>query len=94
MKISPNRDIKKDHKKLPMTPGEPGKTEGATPRKVKSTDKPIKDCLVAQHDPVGHKALQVQQTNNQKMLVERHNDEKLAITILIVGARLVAYHFW
>ena len=29
-----------------------------------------------------------------KMLTEKHNDEKLAITILIVGAGLIAYHFW
>ena len=29
-----------------------------------------------------------------KMLSEKHNDEKLAITFLIVGARLIAYHFW
>ena len=28
------------------------------------------------------------------MLTERHNDEKLAITILIVGFGLIAYHFW
>ena len=31
---------------------------------------------------------------NLKMLTEKHNDEKLAITFLIVGARLLAYHFW
>ena len=29
-----------------------------------------------------------------KMLPEKHNDEKLAITFLIVGAGLIAYHFW
>ena len=29
-----------------------------------------------------------------KMLTEKHNDEKLAITLLIVGAALIAYHFW
>ena len=29
-----------------------------------------------------------------KMLTEKHNDEKLAITFLIVGAGLIAYHFW
>ena len=26
--------------------------------------------------------------------LKRHNDEKLAITLLIVGTDLVAYHFW
>ena len=28
-----------------------------------------------------------------KMLSEKYNDEKLAIIFLIVGARLIAYHF-
>ena len=32
--------------------------------------------------------------DNLKMLTEKHNDEKLAITLLIVGAGFVAYHFW
>ena len=29
-----------------------------------------------------------------KMLNEKHNDEKLAIALLIVGSALIAYHFW
>ena len=29
-----------------------------------------------------------------KMLTEKHNDEKLAIALLIVGGGLIAYHFW
>ena len=29
-----------------------------------------------------------------KMLTEKHNDEKLAITLSIVGGGLIAYHFW
>ena len=29
-----------------------------------------------------------------KMHTEKHNDEKLAITLLIVGGGLIAYHFW
>ena len=37
-----------------------------------------------QHDP----------PHDLKMLTEKRNDEKLAITILIVGAGLLAYHFW
>ena len=37
-----------------------------------------------QHDP----------PHNLKMLTEKHNDEKLAITIFIVGTGLIAYHFW
>ena len=29
-----------------------------------------------------------------KMLTEKHNDEKLTITFLIVGAGVISYHFW
>ena len=43
----------------------------------------------AQHDPVG-----ATRPHNLKMLTEKHNDEKLTITILIVGAGLIAYYFW
>ena len=43
----------------------------------------------ARHDPVGTTI-----PHNLKMLTEKHNDEKLAITILIVGVGLIAYHFW
>ena len=31
---------------------------------------------------------------NLKMLSEKHNYEKLAITLLIVGTGFIAYHFW
>ena len=41
-----------------------------------------------QHDPVGTTKL-----HNLKMLTEKRNDDKLAITFLIVGAELIAYHF-
>ena len=61
MKISSNRDINKDHKKLP--PPEPKIVIPAVRH-----DKP-------------------------KMLNKKHNDEKQAITLLIVGAGLIAYHF-
>ena len=88
MKIGSNKDINKDHKS--MTSPEPGKTQAA------KTDKPIKDRLATmsakEQDPSQNE--QVQETDNQRMLTEKHNDEKLAITILIVGAGLVAYHFW
>ena len=40
--------------------------------------------LAAQHNP----------PHNVKMLTKRHNDEKLAITLLIVGTGLIAYHSW
>ena len=75
-------DINKDHKKL--TPPGPSKTEGVAydaPKMMKSTDKPVKDHLAAQHD-------------NPKMLTEKHNNEKQAITFLIVGTGWIAYHFW
>ena len=32
--------------------------------------------------------------HNLKMLNEKHNDEKIAITFLVMGAGLIAYHFW
>ena len=32
--------------------------------------------------------------DNPKMLTEKHIDEKLVITLLIVGARIIVYHFW
>ena len=80
MKTGSNKDINKDHKKLPLTPTEPAKAEGASLK----VDKPIKDHLAVQHE----------QIDNPKMLAGKHNDENLAITIFIVGAGLIAYHFW
>ena len=44
---------------------------------------------VARHDSVVVKKL-----HNLKMLTEKHNDEKLVITLLILGAGLIACHFW
>ena len=37
-----------------------------------------------QHDPL----------HNLKMFTKKHNDEKLAITLFIVGTGLIAYYFW
>ena len=48
MKIGPNEDVNKAvvyHKKLPVTPPEPGRGEGAAHKMVKSADNLIKDCL-------------------------------------------------
>ena len=42
-----------------------------------------------QHDPVGTTI-----PHNLKIYTEKHNDQKLVITILIVGAALISYHFW
>ena len=36
----------------------------------------------------------ITQDDNSRMLAKKHDDEKLAITFLIVGAGLIAYHFW
>ena len=36
----------------------------------------------------------VVQRDNPKVLTEKHNDEELVITLLIVEAGLTAYHFW
>ena len=60
-----------------------GKAWGVThdaPKMMKSTDKPVKDNLVTQHD-------------NPKMIAEKQNDDKPVITFLIVGTALIAYHF-
>ena len=67
MRIASNRDINKDHKKLPVTPPD--------------DDIPKTVIPVVLHD-------------NPKMLTEKHNDEKLVITLLTVGAGLIAYYFW
>ena len=67
-----------------MIPLELGKAEVVAhdaPKMMKSTDKPVKDHLAAQHV-------------NPKMLAEKHNVDKLATKFLIVGAGLIAYHFW
>ena len=49
---------------------------------------PVVKPNVAQHDPVGEG-----RPYNLRMLTEKHNDEKVAMTIWIVGAGLIAYHF-
>ena len=36
----------------------------------------------------------IAQDDNSRMLAKKHDDEKLAITLLIVGTGLIAYHFW
>ena len=64
MKNGSNKDINKDHKKLPPL----------------DDDVPKIVIPVVRHD-------------NTKMLTKKHNDEKLVITLLIVGAGLIPYHF-
>ena len=58
-------------------------------KKLASLGVPNTVIPAAQHDPVGTTI-----PHNLKMLTEKHNDEKLAITLLIVGTGLIAYHFW
>ena len=53
-------------------------------KKLTPPDMPKKIVIpVAQHDP----------PHNLKMLTEKHNDEKRAITLLIVGVGLITYNF-
>ena len=59
-------------------------------KKLTPLDVPEKIVIpVARHDPVGTTI-----PHNLKMLTEKPNDEKLAITLLIVGTGLIANHFW
>ena len=82
IQIGSNRDMNKDHKKLP--PLGSGKAEGVAhdaPKMMKDADNPVKDHLLVRYD-------------NLKMFTGNHNDDKLAITFLIVAAELIAYPFW
>ena len=46
---------------------------------------------VARHVPVGGRR---PYNLNLRMLTEKHNDEKLVITAMIVAVGHIAYHFW
>ena len=67
IKIDSNKDINRDHKKLP----------------------PDVSIPLAWHDLVGGT-----RPHNLRMLIEKHNVEKLVIALLIIGTGLIAYHFW
>ena len=56
---------------------------------VAKPDVPKLVIPVARHDPVGGR-----RPYNLRMLTENQNDEKLVITLLIIGTGLIAYHFW
>ena len=58
-------------------------------KKLTPPDVPNTVIPVAQHDPVGTTI-----PRKLKMPTKKDNDEKLAITILIVETGLIAYHFW
>ena len=66
-----------------MTPPESSRPE-STDHKM---DKLITNCLVAQHEST-------EPTDNQNVIAEKHNDEKLAIMFLNARAGLVPQHFW
>ena len=81
MKIGSNKDINKVHKKSSVTSPGLDRVEGAAHAAHKI------NLMKSTYKPI-------KETNNQRMLAEKHNNKKLAITILIVGAGLVAFHFW
>ena len=56
---------------------------------VVKPDVPKTVIPVAWHEVVG-----VTRPHNLRMLAEKHNDGKLAITLLIVGNGLITCHFW
>ena len=56
-------------------------------KKLTPPDVPTTVIPAARHDPVG-----IAIPHNLKMLTEKRNDEKLAISLLIVGTGLIAYH--
>ena len=58
-------------------------------KKLTPTDVPNTVIPVARYDPV-----RTTIPHNLKMLTKKHNYEKLAITLLIAGTGLIAYHFW
>ena len=82
MKIGCNKDIHKDVKKFPVIPQEPSRPED-TDHKM---DKPITNFLVAQHESI-------EPGDNQKVIAEKHNDEKLAFILLNARAGLVLITF-
>ena len=52
---------------------------------------PVVKPNVARHNPAGGRR---PHNLNLRMLTEKHNDEKLAITVMIVGVGLISYQFW
>ena len=58
-------------------------------RPVNPHDVPKTVVPAAQHDPIV-----ATRPCHLKIFTEKHNDEKLVITLLIVGAGLIAYDFW
>ena len=60
-------------------------------KKLTPPDVPNTVIPETQHDPAsGRRPYHL----NLRMLTENHNDENLAITSMVVGDGLIAYHFW
>ena len=60
----------------------------------KDINRDHKRCRAAKPDVARLDPVEGKMPYNLRMLNEKHNDEKLAITILTVGVGLIAYHFW
>ena len=50
-------------------------------------------CLITVIPAARHDSVEITIPHNLKKFTEKHNDEKLAITLLIVGTGLSAYYF-
>ena len=55
---------------------------------------PIKAGNVKQDASMKNMENPIAQDDHSRMLSKKHDDEKLAITLLIVGGGLIAYQFW
>ena len=60
----------------------------------KDINRDHKRCHAAKPDVARLDLVEGKMPYNLRMLNEKHNDEKLAITILTLGVGLIAYHFW
>ena len=72
-----------------------GKTKGYNNKiLVSNTDMKIGSNRDINKDDMPKIVIPAARHENSKMLTEKHNEEKLVITLLIVGTGLIAYHFW
>ena len=51
-------------------------------------------CLKKVIPAAPHDRVETTIPHSLNMLTKKHNDEKLAIRLLVVGTSLIAYHFW
>ena len=91
MKIGPNRNMNKTEAKA--------QSPTSKVHSVKSSDntstkyRPTAHCLSGQQEKYEHTKT-ILFIDDPKKLAEKHIDEKLAITLLIVGTGIIVYHFW